>query len=73
MRASFSTGLVGRSRLNSLPGGGGDGSGLLAFIGERDDDGVCADGDLGVWISETGDRTAVEVVGDRSVGGGGGV
>lgn len=46
MRASLNTGLVGRSRLNSL--GGGDGSGLLTFIGERGDNGVCADGDFGV-------------------------
>lgn len=77
MRASLNTGLVGRSSLHSLPGGGGDGSALLASRGERGDNGVCATGDLGVEISGAGIRTVEDggdrssVGGDRGVGGGG--
>jgi hypothetical protein len=43
MRSSFRTGLVlgGGSLVCSLPGGGGEGSGLLGFMGERGETGVC--------------------------------
>lgn len=43
MRSSFRTGLVlgGGSLVCSLPGGGGEGSGLLGFMGERGERGVC--------------------------------
>lgn len=46
MRASLRTGLTGGSRVSSLPGGGGDGNGLLGLIGDR--------GESGVGVSEPG-------------------
>jgi hypothetical protein len=43
MRSSFRTGLTlaGGSFVCSLPGGGGEGSGLFGSIGERGDNGKC--------------------------------
>jgi len=43
MRSSFRTGLIlgGGSLACSLPGGGGEGRGLLGFIGERGERGPC--------------------------------
>lgn len=39
MRSSLRTGFAGGSLANSLPGGGGDGSGLLGLAGDLGDKG----------------------------------